>query len=614
MWGLLVWCFFARVYAQENGYTQIKRLIDSKKYNQAITHIEKELVKTPDSPSLYFLMGQCYLHMRNKNLAILHFEKALSLKYMPERDVHFALAEAYQLSHDFATAIEHYKKANTNGKDLEALKRIKQCEFGQEYVSKPLEVRIFNLGDRVNSPLPDYHPIITADQLTMYFTSRRPNTVSQGARSSDGMYNEDVYVTHYKSGWEKALPLPAPINTRLDDACVGLSHDGQTMFIYRGSNGGDLFISKYESGRWGTPEPFQHNSPRSETSACLSPDGRRLFFVSDRLGTKDIFMCARQPDGKWARPIRLNNYINTNEDEESPYMDAEGKYLYFSSKGHSSMGGFDVFKVLMSPRDAIEPPENLGYPINTAGDELFFVVSPDRKTAYYSSDKEGGLGMQDIYSIKLPPPPRPPSLVLFRGVVKNENGPVGDANITIIDNETNEVLMELHSHATTGAFSVPLPSGKNYGVKIEKKGYLFSSENINVSENEGYKEIKRDIELPELKVGVTVNLKNIFFDVGKASLKKESTRELQDLLMLLRKYPTLVLEISGHTDDTGDEAANQKLSENRAQAVCDYLVVAGISASRLKSVGYGSSSPLADNKSAAGRQKNRRTEFKIISL
>jgi outer membrane protein OmpA-like peptidoglycan-associated protein len=598
----------------DEGVAQIKKLIEAKKYKQAIALIEKQMVSNPQSPELHYYLGQCYLQMQNKTLAALNFEKALSLKGGADPEIHFALGETYQLSHNFTSAITHFQKANSTGKNLEIIKRIKQCEYGIEYLSAPKEVRIFNLGEKVNSPFPDYHPMITADQLSLYFTSRRPNTVSQGARSSDGLYTEDIYVTTYKSGWEKAKPLPPPINTRLDDACVGISHDGQTIFIYRGTNGGDIYIANYEQGKWSTPEPFIHNSPKNETSACLSPDGRRLFFVSNRLGTKDIFMCSRQPDGKWAKPIRLGGYINTPDDEESPYMDAEGKYLYFSSKGHSSMGGYDIFKVLMSTRDAVEPPENLGYPINSASDDLFFVISPDKKTAYYSSEKEGGMGMQDIYSIRLPPPAQAPALALFKGVVKNESGPVGNATITIMDNDNNELVMELKSNSETGAFTVPLPSGRNYGIKIEKKGFLFASENVYLSEKDGYKEIKKEIPLPELKPGVSVQLNNIFFDSGKSSLKKESTRELQDLLKLLRDNPTLVLEIGGHTDNTGDEAGNQKLSENRSQAVCDYLVVAGISAARLKSVGYGSSAPVADNRTEAGRQKNRRTEVKILSL
>ncbi len=424
---------------------------------------------------------------------------------------------------------------------------------------------------------------------------------------------EDIYMCYNKGGaWDSPIAISS-LNTEGHDACVGISEDGQTMFVYKGTNGGDLYMSELKGKNWSKPEALPFNSVGFESTASLSPDGRTLYFVyaATSAGNRDIFVCNRTASGVWSKPRKLET-VNTEYDEDSPFIHPDGKTLYFSSKGHSTMGGYDIFKCTKTST-GWSTPENLGYPINTAGDEIYFVLAADGKVGFYSSDKEGGLGKQDIYSIRMPVPEKEPELELLTGVVKDAvTNQAIEAEITITDNTTKEIVSKAKSNAEDGKYLVAIPCGKNYGIAIEKKGHLFHSENVNLPCTQGFKEIKKEIKLVNAKQGAKVVLRNIFFDTGKSDLRGESTSELQRLVKLLNDNPTLKIEVSGHTDNIGDPKINQSLSELRATSVMNFLISNGINKTRLVAKGYGSSQPLDNNDSDAGRQNNRRTEFKIL--
>jgi outer membrane protein OmpA-like peptidoglycan-associated protein len=347
--------------------------------------------------------------------------------------------------------------------------------------------------------------------------------------------------------------------------------------------------------------------------------------------------------GRWGEAQNLGSIINTKYDEEGVFMHPDGKTLYFSSKGHNSMGGYDIFKTVYE-NGTWSKPENIGYPINTAGDDVFFSVSASGIHGYYSSAKPGGKGKQDVYIVTFLGPEKPlvnnteenllaciakptsdnvmqtvevvtASLTLLKGKVLDQITlePV-EAQIVLTDNELNEELAVFTSNSATGRYMVSLPSGKNYGIAVKAPGYLFHSENFNVPEKAQYQEIEKDVYLKKVEVGSKIVLKNIFFDFGKATLRSDSESELDRLAKLLTDVPTLKIEISGHTDNVGSQSFNQKLSENRAKSVVEYLVnKKGIAADRLTYVGYGFQQPIATNDTEEGRQQNRRTEFKIIS-
>ena len=276
------------------------------------------------------------------------------------------------------------------------------------------------------------------------------------------------------------------------------------------------------------------------------------------------------------------------------------------------MGGYDIFKSTLNG-SSWSKPVNLGYPLNTAADERNFVLSANAKFGFYAAEKEkGGKGGLDVYKITMPPGKKP-ALALLKGKVEDEfTGKAIEAKITITDNEKNEVVAEFHSNSKTGEYLIPLPSGKNYAVTIEKEGHLFHSENVYLNPKKGYKSLTQDIKLVNVKPGSSIVLNNIFFQTASYELSPNSYSELNKLANVMKKYPKMKVRIAGHTDNRGDEQKNVLLSENRAKAVVSYLINKGIGKSRMKYIGYGSSTPIANNETSSGRRQNRRTEFEIL--
>ena len=322
-------------------------------------------------------------------------------------------------------------------------------------------------------------------------------------------------------------------------------------------------------------------------------------------------------------------------------MHPDGKTLYFSSEGHKNMGGFDVFKSTFNNGKWSEPV-NLGYPINTPDDDVFFTIAASGTHAYMMGDaRADGYGERDIYVVtfilekpvltntednliawrtepvsetSMEAAVNTVSLTLLKGRVLDEatKEPV-EASIILTDNVINEEIATFTSNSATGKYLVSLPSGKNYGIAVKAPGYLFHSENFDIPKTSAYQEVEKDIYLKKVEIGKEIVLKNIFFDFNKATLRPESKNELENLTQLMRENPTIKIEISGHTDNVGSAAYNKTLSQARAKAVVDYLINAGIPADRMTSAGYGFDKPIASNETDAGRQLNRRTEFKITS-
>ncbi|HOZ30813.1 MAG TPA: OmpA family protein, partial [Bacteroidales bacterium] len=487
------------------------------------------------------------------------------------------------------------------------------------------EVEIINLGENVNTEFREYGPMVTADGSKMYFTSRRKNTTG-GALSSDGMYFEDIYeTTKTENGWTKARSVGTPLNTKLHDAVVGLSPDGQKLFIYMDSNGGDIYVSELKGSKWLKPVSISSNinSKNHESAACISYDNKTLYFISDNpaisMGGRDIFYSTLDKNGDWTPPTNIGNKVNTPYDEVDIFLHPDGRTMYFSSKGHNTMGGFDIFRTTKDANGQWTTPVNIGYPINTTLDDAFFVTTASGKTAYYASVRPEGHGLHDLYELKFPQDAV--TNVEERVLVTLVKGTVRDAvtaypleaNIEIIDNAANEVMATFVTNSQTGGYIINLPSGKNYGINVSKDGYLFHSENFNIADTAEYNEVIIDIDLQRIEVGTTIVLKNIFFDYDKATLRPESFAELDRVVAILNKQPKLKIEISGHTDNKGSMDYNKQLSKARAKTVVDCLISKGISSDRLTFEGYAFEKPIATNDTDEGRQLNRRVEFKVIS-
>ncbi len=565
------------------------------------------------NPITFTKLGRALLNSSQKSKAEGFLAQAVNLTTRPDDDLLYDYARALHFNHKFNEAITYYEKSDRLGKNRpRTIRRSEECKIGMALVAKPINVQIKNLGNLINTAYSEYLPFVTADQQRLYFTSRRPNQNSKLA--PDNQYFEEIYQCFNRGGaFTAPQSLPEPINSKDHDACVGISPFGQTMFLYRGTNGGDIFISEKEKDAWTSPKPFPFNTPSFESSACISQDGKRLFFVSDRYGNKDIFVC-NWVKGKWAAPQRLLGSVNTYLDEESPFLHSDGKTLYYSSKGPGSMGGFDIFKVELNGLFGMGQPENLGYPINTAGDDLYFTLSPDALNGYYASEKDGGFGRTDIYAVIMPTNRKAPELTLLKGKVTTDSKTdIANTKITVTDNEANEVITTLTPDEKTGEFSIPLPSGKNYGVAFEKSGHLFYSENVTLKIGDKFKEVSKTVILPQIKKGASIVLNNLFFETGKADLKPESTPELNRVGKLMKENPALIIELQGHTDNTGSDAVNIKLSQQRAESVKNFLTAIKIPSSRLQAKGYSSSKPLGDNNTEQGRALNRRTELVVIA-
>jgi len=491
-------------------------------------------------------------------------------------------------------------------------------------VNDTLKVVITNPGKEINSAFPDYAPVVSADGELLIFTSRRPVTDKEKEKNKES--KENIYSATYsktRKKWNKAIILGENVNEPgRHNSAIAISNDGQRMLLYRDDvyGNGDIWESTLHGKVWSVPAklPEPVNSSSHESSASFSPDGKTIYFVSDRLGGHgglDIWMCTQGEDSTWGKAKNLGTMINTSSDEEGVFMHPDGKTLYFSSKGHKSTGGYDIYKSVCEKGKWSEPI-NLGSYINTVEDDVFFVLTADGKTGYYSSIKKSGIGENDIYIIKFIRTEKEigPALTLLKGTITDEiTGDSLESTIVIKDLEKNEVVTTINSNSETGKYLVSLPSGKNYGISVNSTGYLFHSANVNIPLSTGYQEIIKDIQLKKIEIGKKIVLNNIFYDFDKSTLRTESVSELDRLVLLMTENPTIKIELSSHTDNVGSDEYNMTLSQARAQSVVDYVIAKGINKERLVAKGYGESISIASNDNEAGRQQNRRTEFKILS-
>ncbi len=619
-------------------------------------------------PELNYKIGACYLYSTEKSKAIDFLEKAFNAKPGVASDIHYLMGWGYQLSYQFEDAISSYRKfKNKQGSETKKKKgdatapdvdkRIQECEDGKILVKNPIRVFIDNLGSTVNSKYPDYGPVITTDESLMIFTSRREGSTGGELDPNDMLYYEDLYISYNdeKKGWTETINM-RNLNTEGHDASVGLSPDGQILYTYKGVPDGTLFESKLDGDSWTKAKDLNKNinTKFQETSASISYDAKKLYFVSDRpkdefgnttLGGKDIFVCERQDNGKWGSPKNMGAPINTKYDEEGVFMHPDGVTMYFCSKRNGSIGGYDIFYSENDGAGNWSEPTNIGYPVNTPDDDVFFVVAGNARYAYYSSAREDSYGLQDIYRITFLGPEKmmvmgtediliassnatiqqkveqevvevkTVRLTIMKGTISDALSelPV-EATIEIVDNDKDELITTLTSNSKTGKYLVSLPSGKNYGIAVKADGYLFYSENVDIPEATAYQEVTKDIVLSKVGIGSKIVLKNIFFDYGKETLREASFPELNRLVALLESYPDMKIEIGGHTDSDGGLKFNTELSEARAKSVVDYLVDAGISKPRLTFKGYAYLQPIATNDTDEGKQQNRRVEFKVVSI
>ncbi len=517
----------------EQGEDQIKMIAANQAfirgdYNKALNTYKEVLKNKPNDADVLFHLGEVYLAMELYSDAQEHLEKSKSIDPKANTDLNFLLGKVYQGQDNLPSAIEHYTAFKTEhegkSKQLEVDRLINQCKTAQELISKPVTAPISNMGDGINSSYDDKGPSITADGKTLVFTSRRPSggkVKTKIDKEGDFKFFEDIYMSKWddtKNGWGEAEVVKGSLNSDGYDACTSISPDGKTLYIYRNipneTKSGDIFFSKQQaSGKWGTPKPMPKviNTSYYEDGACISSDGNTLFFISERVSTKeskgigqgDVWVSKKISKTEWGPPTNLGPEINTPNDENGLFLHPDGKTLFFCSNGHGTMGDYDIFMTKLEG-GKWSKPVNLGYPINTTRRETRFVLSTDYNTAYISSNRDGGQGEMDVYKVDMSTydimgyradRDAKPFLSILKGTVFNDAGQGTEGAKVLIKNKaTGEVAGEVLT-PEDGSYFFTLTGNTTYVIEVTKKDLDPKTEELLLKEGkkETYIEVKHFI-------------------------------------------------------------------------------------------------------------------------
>lgn len=601
--------------------------------------------------------------------------KAHELKKDVAGDILFLSGRALQYTGRFDEAINSFNEYLTSpGKKpaeniAMAKKYIEECNFALILTRDTLGFLINNLDDSINTASDEYSAIFSSDGETLYFGSRRelPHSSSY---YPDSKFDENIFISKQTNGsWGTAMSAGKSLLTKYCETPLYISSDNNILYLYSGyENDGDIKMAVLnKKGQWKDPEaiPYNINTGDSETSFTFAPSGDEIYYVTDsgkdNLGGKDIYFIKKLNEKKWSKPQNAGPVINTVYDEESVRFSVTGDTLWFSSKGHNSMGGFDIFYSVRNQDGMWDSVRNSGYPVNTSWDELFYYPSPVNDSMFYfASNRSGGFGGLDIYQGIILPPVKPavieipvqtqvktePDTVFIRdtlvvikeqitaplpaiqpapekeevilfltGTVKDsETGEPVIAKIDIIDLSSDLVIATTASSDIDGSYRIRLPERKPYMIDLRATGFMSDLKRVNIPASLATDSFTFDAVLTKVKVGTKVVLNNILFQSGKSVLTADSYSGIDRLVNFMKDNPQVKIEISGHTDKTGSEPLNLKLSENRAKAVADYLIQKEIARERIEYKGFGSVQPIADNATPKGRTENRRVEFKILEF
>ena len=616
----------------------------------------------PNNIRANYMSGISMLESVTKGQATEYFMKVYDQNPDFTFDLLYKVGQSMHYGYKFDEATQFYDQylaklaANPDylGNDLveEAIvkRKIFECEQGKILMEFPEDVEIENLGPDINSAFYDYAPVVDADENIMIFTSRRKLENLNEDVAEDNVPFEDIFVSKKVNGlWDFPDNIGNVVNTMYHDSNVGLSKDGKELYIYKDENNGDIYVSTLdENDNWSYPEPLDKhiNSDFSETSVTLSPDGNTMFFSSDRPGGEggiDIWVSQKNNKGAWQKASNIGAPINTPFDEDGPFIGFDGKTLYYSSRGGNGMGGYDIYRVEYDSASQVwSAPTNMGYPINTPDDDIYFTPSKDGKRAYYASVKEDGLGFTDLYMLKVPdemkrddPNAEPVAVVApvqlapvtLTVSISGPSGPMG-AVVNLRGVLGTGGLAA--NNSSEGVYSFASTEGKaqEYILNVTQNGYESQLITINypaagnepIDFAQSVTMVKTKVEPPKVdKPKVTPRkisgdkVRNVYFDFGSSYFHSEDAPYIEMAVGLMKQKAALKLELYGHSDVVGMERFNKSLSVKRAERVKATMVKAGIDASRISVKGMGSEKPLAANdQEKEGRELNRRVEFKFI--
>jgi outer membrane protein OmpA-like peptidoglycan-associated protein/tetratricopeptide (TPR) repeat protein len=602
-------------------YAQAYDAAQDQQYEAAIAKINQAIKLEPTFVDAFLSRAGIYANLKKYDSSVIDFEKGFQLDsvYSINYLLPYSISQAGlgQFQKALQAVNRFLQSEGLNSQSIRAGNYRKGVyEFAVAFeIKHPLNQYVFepnNLGDAINSNALEYFPSLTIDGKKFIFTRRVKG-------------DEDFYESNFSDGkWSKAEPLEGKVNTDQNEGAQNISQDG-TCIVFTGCNypqgygSCDLYISYKTKQGWSEAENLgaMVNTDFWESSPSLSPDKQAIYFSSNQpggYGGKDIWVTHRNIKGKWGSPENLGPEVNSSGDESCSFMYADNQTLFFNSTGHQGYGQADLFFSKKLNDSTWSKAENLGYPINTIDEEGSLIVAADGKTAYYASDRGDSKAGLDLFSFQLRQDLQPPKILWVKGQVydaKNKNGLPSSVELT--DIKTGQLMSKVQTDET-GNFLTTLPVGNDYAFNVNRKGYLFYSENYNLNDRSIDSIFTANIPLQPIEAGAAIVLKNIFFDSKKTELSPESTVELNKLIQLLKDNQQLKILITGHTDNIGKAADNELLSNGRAESVIRYILATKLfSKDRLQSKGMGANQPIADNSTEKGRAANRRTEMTVIS-
>ncbi len=603
--------------------------------------IFREVIEAePDYADAYFMIGKIYMRPTMLNLVTAKKYLKRVLQICPEYSdpyVHFYLGEIYYADDKLDTAYIYMKNFI---KDPDKIKKVEDYNRADSIMSytktysslmkspvpfNPIPIK------GVNTKLPEYLPIISPDNELVLFTRKYEVEPKKDDMFKKLTYKEKFMFSERQNGnFSEGEEMPSPFNINDNEGGATLTIDNKYL-IYTVCKelkdktyfNCDLCISENINGSWGeiTNLGTKINGNKSwESQPSISSDGKTLYFISDRTGGYggyDIYKTVKNELGEWGVPENMGAGINTAANEKTPFIHTDNNTFYFSSQGWSGLGGYDIFYCRKGKDGKWGKPQNLGYPINSVGDDVGFFVSTDGHYGYFASNDSTrfkGVGNWDIYSFELYKEARPDTVLFIKGNVKDElkSDPVANVKVQLKNAVTKQVT-EIPVDSVSGKYVIATAFRNDYVLTVKSDEYAYTSKYISKQDTVYDKPATVNFEVKQLEVGASYRLNDIYFAYGKYDLTTESKRIIDDFVEYLKDHPTFQIAIHGHTDNVSDDTFNQILSENRAKSVFDYMIQEGVSSSNLSYQGFGESKPIASNYTEEGRAKNRRTEFVIVA-
>lgn len=594
-------------------------------YIRAIDLLEEAISKDKKFFEAYFRLAVIYKSKGELTKAEDYLNQVLELNSGNNAPAYFELGELYQMQARYKESIESIKKYLAynprNSKRVDEAQRIlKNAAYALDNAEVQAAFTPLPLSDTVNAFPMQYFPVVSVDESFLLFT-RRLGTTSE--------YDEDLVICYQdeNGNWLEPQSLSDNINSQFNEGTCTISADGSTLIFTScyGRNGFgscDLYVSNKTGDVWSRPENLGGtvNSSAWDSQPSLSADGRTLYFISNRrggIGGRDIWYTEKDDSDNWTKPKNIGPSINTVNEEVSPFIHPNNRTLYYSTNGLPGFGGFDLYYSHHENGNWMKA-NNIGAPINNAEDQVSLFITSSGKKGYYSnedsnSDKKGIIyefDLEGLHEIKY-------QIAYVQGVVTDiESKEPLKAEIELFDIKSNKRVSLVNSDSITGKYLMVLTEGSEYALYINKQGYLFSSNafTFRTSTDQAVKSIVKNIELEKIKKGVSMDLRNIFFETDEYEIKPESFAEIDKLIRFLMANPSITIEISGHTDNVGSNEYNLSLSRKRAASVANYIFNKSIALNRVVVKGFGDSQPISSNETDEGRQLNRRIELKIVKF